>query len=81
MIMEIDINKIIIDVRAASEALDTALHDALDARALHVQNESWVDDARAARYAREARAARAARDALDTALDALDALDKNSRGE
>ncbi len=29
--MEIDINKIISDVRAASEALDTALHDALDA--------------------------------------------------
>ena len=58
--MEIDINKIIIDVRAASEALDTALHDALDAHALHA--------------AREARAARAARDALDTALDALDGL-------
>ena len=43
--MEIDINKIISDVRAASEALDTALHDALDAHALHA-----ALDARDARH-------------------------------
>ena len=66
MIMEI--KKIISNIHDARDALDTALHDALDARALHVQNESWVDDARAARYAREARAARAAVGAADAGL-------------
>jgi hypothetical protein len=64
MIMEIDINKIISDVRAASEALD-ALHTAREARA--------------ARAAREARAARAAREALDTALDTLHAALNDAR--
>jgi len=89
MIMEIDINKIMSDVRAASDSFHTALDTARDVRALNdargALNVRVLHADREARVARDALGAvlDAARDVLDTALDtALNVSTKqNKKGE